>query len=157
MIPWLPSIECDPGINLWRDCPLLHGFTATYSRTWVRNIFPLTISDNSSQTSILFLTNAMTLALKVSTNRSSSLTSSGTSDRSIFKSTKRRLPCHFRSHSNLCLTWNSKYLRRWLTVSMRLQSHKGQVPVVKSTKLSACWSRLTHGSWGWLHWLVCCT
>ena len=118
---------------------------------------PLTISDNSSQTFILFQTNATTLALKVSTNRSFSLTSSGTSDRIILKSTKRRLSCHFRSRFNLCLILNSSYLHQWLTVSMRLQSRKEQVPAVNSTKLSACCSRPTHGSWGWLHWLVYCT
>ena len=61
----------------------------------------------SSQMSILFQTNAMTLVLKVSTNQSSSLTNSGTSDRSIFKLTKRRLPYHFRLCSYLCLILNS--------------------------------------------------
>ena len=75
-----------------RTCSI-SGFTAADFRTWVWDIFPpLTISDNSSQTSISFRKNATALAIKVSTNRSSFLTSFGTSDRSIFKATKRRLP-----------------------------------------------------------------
>ena len=128
-----------------------------FQNVGLKYLSPLTIFDNSSQTSILFRTNATTLALKVSTNQSSSLTSFGTSDRIMFKSTKRHLPCHFRSRSSLCLFLNSKCLHRWLTVSTRLQSRKGQVPAVKSMKLSACYSRPIHGSWAWLHWLVCCT
>ena len=154
----LTSTECYLGIGIWNDSPHILGFTATYFRTWVRISFPSDyLSHNSFQMSILFRTNATTLALWLSTNQSSTLISSGTSDRTIFRLTKRRLPCHFRSRSNPCLILNSKCLHQWLTVSMRLRSRKGELPAVNSTRLNACWWRLTHGSWGWLHWLVCCT